>query len=109
MGTADGRLYAVYGSSPLAKTSWPTVLRDVRHTAAVSYPIYSQTVLGMNVNAVLTFTGNIGSTYQIEAASALGDPWQTLTTITVDRSPYQFIDIESTNYPHRYGRAIPLP
>src|SRR2546426_12449882 len=30
LGPADGTLYAIYGSSPLAKTAWPMNRRDVR-------------------------------------------------------------------------------
>src|SRR5204862_904610 len=111
VGTADGTLYAVYGSSPPAKTSWPMVRRDLRHTGAVSYPVYDQMVLGMQMYAGLTFTGNIGSTYRIEAANVLGDTnsLQALTTHTIDRSPYLFIVIESTNNTRRFYRAIQLP
>ena len=57
----------------LDKTSWAMARRDLRHTGAVSYPVYDQTALRMQMYAGLTFTGNIGSTYRIEAANALSD------------------------------------
>jgi outer membrane protein assembly factor BamB len=111
IGADDGKLYAVYGSSPAATTVWPMMRRDLRHTAAVSYPTYDQIALGINLYAGITLTGNIGTTYRIETTTSLSEAsvWQPLTTITLDRTPYLFIDIESTNHPRRFYRAIQLP
>src|SRR6266571_8175531 len=48
------------------------------NTAAVSNPVYDQDALGLNEYAGLYFTGNIGSTYRIEAVTTLSDStfWQ---------------------------------
>ncbi len=61
---------------------------------------------------VLSFTGSVGMSYTIEAATNLTTPpdptfWTPLTNFTVGPSGlFQFVDVEATNHSQRFYRAL---
>ncbi len=58
----------------------------------------------------LAIQGNIGGTYRIEYADRLDtNQWSMLATVTLDRTPYLFIDTASNGVTNRLYRAILLP
>ena len=111
MGSADKKLYAVQGTGGPAKSAWPQYRHDSRHSGTVSNPVLDQTKLGVNMYAGLLINGNIGNSYRIEYVDSMANTnnWSMLATVTLDRTPYLFFDIESTNAMKRYYRAILLP
>lgn len=110
-GADDGKLYAVNGSAGLAKSAWPMYRRDAKHTGAVSSPILSQTELALAMYPGLTIKGNVGASYRIEFSTNVSDPkqWQFLATVTLDRAPFFFVDMNAANATRRFYRAVLLP
>ena len=69
------------------------------------------TLLDLKQYAGLTLAGPVGATYLVQARPRFGpaDAWQTLTTLTLPASPYQFFDLDSPNHPQRFYRAVRVP
>ena len=67
--------------------------------------------LSLNMYAGLTLTGTPGLTYRIDYQNALGQPtdWLAWTNVSLAISPYLLFDIQSTNAPRRYYRAVVVP
>jgi len=68
------------------------------------------TVLGLQLYAVVTLGGPVGSTYSIQYVTDITDTnWITLTNVTLPVSPYFHIDFGSPGAVRRFYRAILLP
>jgi hypothetical protein len=108
VGSTDKKLYAVQGADGPANIAWPQYRRDLRHSAAANRPTLDHTQLAVNMYAGLLINGNVGNSYRIEYVDSLGDTnhWAMIATVTLDRTPYLFFDIESTNATKRYYRAL---
>ena len=66
----------------------------------------AQTALGIDLAPVLTLTGPIGSTNQIQYTTDLGQAngWTNLTNIVLSQSTYIFADISAIGQPRRFYR-----
>ncbi len=107
-GSTDDNLYAIQGGAGPAASAWPMYRRGPQHTGAPRPPTYTNTQLGLALYPGISIQGNIGSTYRIEYADRLGDTnqWSLLATVTLDRTPYLFIDTASKGATNRFYRAI---
>lgn len=111
IGADDGKLYAVNGSAGLAATAWPMYGRDAKHTGTVPNAVLSQTDLSLAMYPGLLIKGNVGSSYRIEFVNNVSDTnnWQLLATVTLDRTPFFFVDVNAGNATKRFYRAVALP
>lgn len=68
-------------------------------------------LLDLRTYAGLTLAGPVGKTYQVERATVLSGQtnWIVLTNLTLEASPYRFVDWSSAGSPNRFYRATPLP
>ena len=110
-GFEDGNLYAVNGSAPLATTAWPMYGRDTKHTSTVPNPPVGETVLDLAMYPGISIKGNVGSSYRVEYSGNASNPfgWQALATVTLDRTPYFFVDLNAAKAGQRFYRAILVP
>ncbi len=67
--------------------------------------------LTIKMYAGLTIDGEVGQQFQVQFASALGNPihWQALAIVTLTNVPYLFVDPGSPDATKRLYRAIPWP
>lgn len=67
--------------------------------------------LTIKMYAGLTIDGAVGQQFQIQYASALGNPihWQPLAVVTLTNVPYLFVDPGSPDATKRLYRAVPWP
>lgn len=67
--------------------------------------------LDVHMYAGLAITGTPGLNYRIEYQDALAQPntWVTWTNINLPQSPYLLFDLQSTNAPKRFYRAVTAP
>jgi hypothetical protein len=57
--------------------------------------------------AGLTIYGQIGTTYEIDCCNNLSiSNWTALTTMVLSNSPCLYIDTNSTDFSHRFYRAV---
>jgi hypothetical protein len=64
--------------------------------------------LDLKLLAAVYLTGPIGSTYDIEAASALAPTnWITVTTVTITNQPFIWVDYSSATNAQQFYRAVP--
>jgi len=108
-GSTDRKLYAVAGSTGPGSAPWPMFRGNTRHTGALPPATFDHVSLGVNVYAGVVINGNVGSTFRVEAQDRLGGAWIPVGTVVLDRSPYLFFDVGSTNYSKRFYRAVLLP
>jgi len=109
VGSINKRLLAIKGTTGLAKSAWPMYRRDAKHSGAITRPPVQVTALDLHVYAGVAINGNVGSTYRIEVSEKVPDVWKPLATVTLDRTPFLFFDIESTNVLKRFYRAVAVP
>ncbi|MBU6399477.1 MAG: DUF11 domain-containing protein, partial [Verrucomicrobia bacterium] len=84
------------------------------YTVAVSNPAgtllsapASLTVMNLSLYAGITIDGIVGRNYEIDYVTNLSNTnWTTLTTFTLQNSPYLYIDTQSPTNTHRFYRAI---
>ena len=112
IGTGNKKMYAINGSGGPARTPWPMNRRDQSHTGRDSATILDPNLpsqLAFDLSAGILINGNIGKSCRVEFVEKISDFWSPLATITLDRAPYLFIDIQSTNALKRFYRAVQLP
>ncbi|HXP62340.1 MAG TPA: hypothetical protein VN829_17720, partial [Dongiaceae bacterium] len=64
--------------------------------------------LDLKLLAAVYLTGPIGSTYDIEAASALAPTdWITVTNVTITTQPFIWVDYSSATNAEQFYRAVP--
>jgi hypothetical protein len=61
--------------------------------------------------AGFSILGTVGANYDIQVSNDIGDPknWTTVTNLTLQSSPFFFLDSESPNFRERFYRAILVP
>ncbi len=72
-------------------------------------PPMLSTVAGGSGHFGLKFAGAIGSSYRVEAADEPGGTWTPIAIVTVDKSPYTFVDPDATLRTKRFYRVVLLP
>jgi outer membrane protein assembly factor BamB len=96
-------LWAIYGSSPLAQSSWPMFRRNTSRTArSIQCAIFPPSILS-NGTATLTCRVETGRVYRVSASSDLAT-WTGLGTFTSNTNLTQFQDFAAPNYPQRFYR-----
>jgi outer membrane protein assembly factor BamB len=108
-GADDGNLYAVEASAPLASTAWPMYRQNAQHTGALWNTILPATNLGIEMFPGVAITGSLGNSWRIEYSQTLSGPWSFLANVIIDKIPYWYFDVNATNAPQRFYRAILLP
>lgn len=67
-------------------------------------------ILAVALYSGITITGQVGRSYRIEAVESAADAsWESLATVTLDVSPYVWIDAPASLHRSRLYRAVPLP
>lgn len=68
-------------------------------------------LLTLDMYSGLTIIGKAGANYRIDFLNDVKNvnSWQTITNVSLPSSPYLFIDLDSSNYPKRFCRALLLP
>jgi probable HAF family extracellular repeat protein len=100
----DSGNYRVAITNPFGTTVSTDALIQVRDK------VTGTASLGLSMFAGLTITGPIGLNLRLEAAEDAGNPvWQVIETLTLNASPYVWVDLSSTQHTHRIYRAVPLP
>ena len=100
-----GKLYALQGSSGLAKSPWPMFKQNPRHTGRDIRPklqISRSSSIGVSY---LTTTVEAGSQYAIEVSTNASD-WTVLTNFVSTNSMVQFVDSAATNSDRRFYRMV---
>jgi probable HAF family extracellular repeat protein len=65
--------------------------------------------LSVALYAGVTIPGGVGRTYRIEASEPGVPAWQTVETVTLNVTPYLWVDPTTPGRPGRLYRAVPLP
>jgi hypothetical protein len=67
--------------------------------------------LDLHFYAGITIDGTVGLNYRVDYAESLAQTnnWLTLTNLTLASSPFLLFDIQSTNSPQRFYRAVLIP
>jgi len=67
--------------------------------------------LDLHFYAGIRIDGVVGLNYRVDYAEALAQTtnWLALTNLTLSSSPFLLFDIQSTNSPKRFYRAVLLP
>jgi outer membrane protein assembly factor BamB len=100
---AGKKLYAVYGTNALTSSSWPMFRGNAKHTARSIQRAIQPPFPLPDGNVSLTFTVEIGRTYQVEYSSDLA-MWSMLTNFVSPSSTTQVVDTSATNATLRYYR-----
>lgn len=107
-GANDGNLYAVKGTNGPAPSVWPMYRGNAQRTGALWNTVVAETELALRMFPGLTISGTLGTSYRIEYRNAVDDQWAVLSNVVIDRTPYQFFDVNS-NGSKRFYRAVQLP
>jgi len=71
-------------------------------------PLFAPVSISSNGSPVLRFGGALNASYQLLASTNLAD-WTPLNTFTNAGGLMQWVDLDATNYPHRFYRAALVP
>jgi len=107
-GSADGRLYALKGSSGLAPKAWPVFGHDLQHTGRASFQVQPPTLSALGFsNGLFTLrvTAASGETLVIQATTNLTN-WQDVHTNTTANGSFDFSDPETAQFSNRFYRAL---
>jgi hypothetical protein len=85
--------------------------KDAKHTGAASNPVLSQMDLGLAMYPGITIKGNVATSYRIDYSTDASNTnnWQFLAAVTLDRTPFLFIDVNAGNSTQRFYRAVLVP
>ena len=92
-----------YGSN-----SFVAVANGIRQSDPWPDAPHLQTTFSLSFPAQLKLTGDVGRSYQIEAAPQLHGSWQPLISLPVTTNPVYWTDPQSTNLQKRFYRAVLL-
>lgn len=101
----NANLFAFYGPAPVACSAWPQFNKNSRHVTAAATAYLSS--LFMRTNG---FQFNItGTSNQPVCSCASSDlvNWTNIGRIVLTNGTASFVDAQSSNFPHRFYRALP--
>ena len=112
--------YAVISGLQMAKASPPvTSVSHLGRQQALLFKSNSQPVTppppmlspvaGGSGHFGVKFAGAINSSYRVDAADEPGGKWTPIAIVTVDKSPYTFVDPDTTARTKRFYRVVLLP
>jgi len=108
-GADDGNLYAVKGAAGPVASAWPMYRGNAQRTGAHWNTVLTDTELALRLYPGLLINGSVGVSYRIEHRPDLASPWEFLATVTLDKTPYPFFDLNADPTQKRFYRAIKLP
>jgi outer membrane protein assembly factor BamB len=107
VGMSDGRLLALQGYSPLARSSWPMLHNNPQHTsqqtamnARLIEPTFAHNVFSFMLESIQP------GTFAVESSSDLKN-WTVLTNVTSQSIPIQVTDPTSVDTGFRFYRIRP--
>jgi outer membrane protein assembly factor BamB len=103
--TFGSRLYAFAGTNSLADSPWPMYRQNARHTGKMEKPSLQKPQKRADANFQFQVFGQISNTFTIEASTNLSD-WTWLTNFALTNVPMDVLDLDATNFPLRFYRAV---
>jgi len=109
----DGRIYATFGTklyafagtNALADSAWPMYQQNPRHTGKVEKPSLQKPQKRSDANFQFELYAQTDQPYTIEASTNL-NTWTSLTSFVATTLPTEVFDLDATNFPARFYRAV---
>jgi len=103
--TFGTKLYAIAWTNALADSPWPMYQQNPRHTGKVEKPSLQKPQKRSDANFQFELYAQIDQPYTIEASTNL-NTWNSLTSFVATTVPMDILDLEATNFPARFYRAV---
>jgi outer membrane protein assembly factor BamB len=99
------KLFAVAGTNALADSPWPMYHQNPRHTGKVEKPSLNKPQKRSDGGFQFQLYGQLSNSYTIQASTSLVS-WSALTSLLVTNVPMNVLDLDATNFPSRFYRAL---
>lgn len=99
------KLYAIAVTNPPPQRAWPMYQQNWRHTGKVEKPSLQKPKKRSDANFQFELYAQVDQPYTIEASTNL-NTWTSLTSFVATALPTQVFDLDATNFPARFYRAV---
>jgi outer membrane protein assembly factor BamB len=99
------KLFAIAGTNALADSPWPMYHQNPRHTGKVEKPSLNKPQKRSDGGFQFELYGQLSNSYTIQASTSLVS-WSSLTSLLVTNVPMDVVDLDATNFPSRFYRAL---